>query len=557
MQVELKATQVPTTAAELRALILANRGVDSDEERQAFLHPASPLELSNAAYGLDEASLSKAVTLLRAAHRDARPILIYGDYDADGMCATTVVWQTLHALGYKVHPFIPSRFDHGYGLSVEGLQHALEEYQAELVLTVDNGIVAYEAAEWLAAADIPLLITDHHQPDQAALPSARAVVHSTEVCGTVVGWLLMRAVVQAHDHSSKKKQQLLASQLDLLALATVADMMPLKGVNRSIVTHGLPVLQKGERPGLRALYRIAGVDPTNLTAGAVGYQVAPPLNAAGRLEDGLEAVRLLATGSATAAQSRAETLVALNRTRQALTESAIEQALRMAKEQTDEHLLVLYLPEVAEGVIGLVAGRICQALYRPVLVLCDTEQYVKGSARSVSGVHITKLLRQTKEQLLSVGGHAQAAGLSIEFERREAVTARLQELARAQIEPELLVKRKQAECVLPGSLLTVETVDVLGELEPYGIANSRPVFLLQNAVLRTVRPIGREHQHRKALLDIDGVEIESLWWNIRHADDQRLTEGASTAVLATLNQSTWNGRTNLELVGQGVIEVIK
>jgi single-stranded-DNA-specific exonuclease len=298
--------------------ILQSRGLADARQIKDFLQTVSPSSYTPDDVGIDASQLSRAVSLINRAITDQQPIIVYGDYDADGITATAILWETLHHLGAKAVPFIPSREHHGYGLSVKGLEDALKLVDSNpLVITVDNGIVAHQPAQWLQDNAIPLIITDHHAPGDQ-LPQAESIIHSTKIAGAGVAWFV----------SKELSEKYAASTLDLVAVGTIADMMPLLGINRSFAKHGLDELGKSQRPGLEALLKQANVDLSqNLTPYHINYIIAPRLNAMGRLEHAIDSLRLVCTRNPQRAAILAEKLGATNRTRQDLTVDLLAQAL--------------------------------------------------------------------------------------------------------------------------------------------------------------------------------------------------------------------------------------
>ncbi len=266
---------VPKTTKEVLELILRQRGV---VDEVSFLHPSSPLELTPKAVGISEKPLSKAIKLIKKIGTAGGDICIVGDYDADGICATAIAWSVMHGLGYKVRPFIPSREKHGYGLNSKVLADVLTDGKPDLIITVDNGIVAHAPVTEAKALGIKVIVTDHHQPEDT-LPNADAIVHTTKLCGATVSWMLMQALAP----------ELVAEQLDLAGIATIADQVPLAGANRQFAVHGVAALRASNRVGLQALFVQMGSVQAEADSHNVGYGIAPRINAMGRLAHGMDA----------------------------------------------------------------------------------------------------------------------------------------------------------------------------------------------------------------------------------------------------------------------------
>lgn len=476
-------------------LLLQNRGI-SPVDKQEFLDPQRPgLEVVDCLPDLDRAGFDRAQALLHQAVDDKRPIIVYGDYDCDGVSATAILWETLNDLGALARPFIPHRLNHGYGLSEKGLSEAIEKITTEfpsspdpLIITVDNGITAIDQVESLKSSGLPVIITDHHQP-KTKIPSADAVVHTTALCGSGVSWLLS---------SHLKKEPL---RLDLAALATVCDLLPLTGINRSIVKYGLIDLQTTRRPGLKALYQASGIfEPSSLSAYHLGFILGPRINAIGRLGQAFDALRLLCTNDPLRAFKLAEQLSQVNRQRQDLTETHTKDAVtRFASLDKLPNILVVQSSEYHEGIIGLIASRLAENFSRPALAIAVGGNLAKGSARSVSGVDITALLSEVSDHLLEFGGHTQAAGFALSPKHLDAFTSALLEKSIA-INPSLLKKTVTVDIGLSLDDLTFPLLEDINRFAPFGIANPKPVFSARLPIKDT-RIIGKNRDHLLLSLD--------------------------------------------------------
>ena len=521
---------------------------------------------------------------VKQAKEKQEKVVIFGDYDVDGISATAIMWQVLYAYGLNVTPFIPIRDKHGYGLSLRSLPDLLT-LEPDLVITVDNGIVAYEAAEALAKEGVDLIITDHHQkeiknlklkiknvernkPDRefakqtsirrtskrSSLPTALAVVHTTQLCGASVAWIAARELADALSVSIN-----VGDLLDLAGMATIADQVPLLYANRSFAYHGLKQLKKTTNVGLRALMKQAGVKSLmDVDETTVGFRLAPRINALGRLAHGLDALRLLCSTSPTKAQSRAQTLGETNSARQTLTTDAYLEAQRLVKlESLQEQKVIIVVSETFhEGVVGLIAGRLVEEFKRPALAISlSNDGMAKGSARSLPGIHITNLLRQVREELVEVGGHPMAAGFGLKQENLESFKVKLTKLANETIDESLLTTAETADAILPSKLLSLETVDLLEKFRPFGIGNPEPLFVLRNMQVVAIKVIGNSQKHLKLLVKppkVNGFQpLEALWWG---AGDKvsYLEIGQRLSILAKIEKNSWNGRKRVQLVVKDV-----
>jgi single-stranded-DNA-specific exonuclease len=495
--------------------------------------------------------LAWAAARLRRAAATHEKVLIFGDYDADGICATAVLWQSLHELGCEARPFIPDRFRHGYGLTLKAFEEATADFQPDLVVTVDNGIVAFPVLEELAAREISVIITDHHQPEHAAdgsalYPPAAAIVHSTMLCGTTVAWML----------SHELTPDLATTQLDLCAVATVADLVSLTGANRSFVFHGLKTLQQTSNLGIQELLKAARITPETCTTQTIGYMLGPRINAMGRLAQGMDALRLLCTRKQATAERLARLLDVTNGDRQALTDDLFQEAIAQAELLKDERIIVVHSASFHEGVVGLIAGKLVEKYHKPAIALSVHESVAKASARSVPGVNIVELIRLVRAELLEVGGHPMAAGFGVLTEKIELVRGLLQDQARALVLDEHLERQLQIDCQLPLEMVTPELVKALTKCEPFGKDNEPALFALADVRLASLQTVGKEGVHAKLVLtpadelessNDDQVALTALYWR-GAARLRELRPGSICTVAGMLEWNVWNGKKSVQMV---------
>ena len=609
---KLKTEKVPQNLKELGEILLKNRRI---KDKQVFFYPKHPEKISLDEIGISKQAIKILANRVKQAKEKQKKVIIFGDYDVDGISATAIMWQVLYAYGLNVAPFIPMRDKHGYGLSLRSLPDLLT-LEPDLVITVDNGIVAYEAAEALAKEGVDLIITDHHQaevensklkalnvdchsenlstekaeiknveesepdtwiqstnesarleslkPDRelakqtssgqtskrSSLPTALAVVHTTQLCGASVAWMVARELADALSISIN-----VGDLLDLAGMATIADQVPLLYANRSFAYHGLKQLKKTTNVGLRALMKQAGVKSLmDVDETTVGFRLAPRINALGRLAHGLDALRLLCSTSPTKAQSRAQTLGETNSARQTLTTDAYLEAQRLVKlESLQEQKVIIVASETFhEGVVGLIAGRLVEEFERPALAISLSDDgMAKGSARSLPGVHITNLLRQVREELVEVGGHPMAAGFGLKQGSLESFKIKLTKLANETIDESLLTTAKTADAILPSRLLSLETVDLLEKFRPFGMGNPEPLFVLKNMQIVAIKVIGNGQKHLKLLIKPKGSNsfqpLEALWWGARDRLGE-LEVGQTVDMLVKVEKNSWNGKEKLQVV---------
>ncbi len=400
-QPELPPPNHPTRVNAIIDEILKNRGFSQEDERERFLNPVHPTDLTPEEVGIDPKQLDKLQDIIRSAIKENKKIIVYGDYDCDGVCATAIVWEILHNLGGDTMPYIPHRQEEGFGLSKYSLDNIRKEYpDSSLLITVDTGITNHEEVRYARDLGFSVIITDHHHAPEE-LPDADSIIHSTELSGAGIAWMIAHRLDPA----------LARDSLDLAALATVADMVPLVGPNRSLVYHGITSLEQSKRPGMDSLMLLAGIDRSSLNTYQVSHIIAPRINAAGRIEHALDALRLLCTTKRDRARNLAKKLEDINRQRQQLTENAVEKAKSLVSPESSS-LLFVADESFHEGVIGLVASRLVNEFSRPAVVVSKGEKISKASARSMPGFSITQAIKDVETFLIDGGGHEMAGGFT-------------------------------------------------------------------------------------------------------------------------------------------------
>lgn len=540
MNWKIQTPTIPTTTEELIQLVLQTQGV---EEIEVFLHPVSPLELSAADVGLRDENLAAAVERLEQALQEEELVMVFGDYDCDGVCATTVLWETLYELGFNVKPFIPERDAHGYGISDRAIDALLQKEKPALVISVDNGITAHKPIARLRQLGIDVIVTDHHEPE-STLPDANVILHTTALCGTTVAWMLAREL----------NPEKAATMLDLCAVATIADQVPLMGPNRSFAKFGLEALAHTTRPGLIALLQIAGVDPMTVDERTINFAIAPRINAAGRLGSALDALRTLCARSLPKALERAQLLEASNLKRQTLTKDLVDLARSQVLEWKDDPIVIVADRAFHEGVIGLIASKLTEELGKPTIVLSVGETHAKGSARSVKGIHITEFLRRMRDDLIELGGHPMAAGLKLSNENIEQFKSHARALSHEHLgertEPEIAVALE-----LPSSLMTLETALALEQLRPFGASNQKPLFALRKVNVVGKSLVGKEGNHLKLTIAPDASQLERVVPAMYFHQGELLESIGMEPldIVSTLEINEWKGRVSLQLIVSDVL----
>ena len=479
--------------------ILRNRGVDTPEKAERFLHPS--LEHLHDPFLMQ--GMEKAVRIIRETIEAGAPIIIYGDYDVDGVCATSILLETLRELGADPDFRIPSRHGEGYGLNEAAVREMAENHR--LLITVDCGVTNHDEVALAQMLGMTVIVTDHHQ--LAETPSPANVVLNPllgaypfrRLCGAGVALKLTQALLGMDG---------VRRRLDLAALATVADIVPLVDENRVIVREGLALMADSFRPGLRALLQFSGVNPP-VSAGHVGFRLAPRLNAGGRLEDAAQGVTLLTTDDVESAERIAAHLEQNNQQRQAIEQDITEQAIAQIAESVDfrDDLVIIVMGEGwNSGVIGLAAGRICERYHFPAIVLSRQEGMAVGSCRSIPGVNIHAMLTICKDLFQRFGGHEQAAGLTMDASLVPELRRRLNLAIRENCDLSCYIPAKEYDLAMPLSAVTLETIDALEALQPTGFGNPNPVLMTARCHLQQARRVGKTRQHLKLSL-LDGTTL--------------------------------------------------
>jgi single-stranded-DNA-specific exonuclease len=518
-------------------LLLANRNITSKKGIETFLNPnLKKTDLTSC--GIDAKEFKKFKIRIEKAIKNEEKIIIFGDYDVDGITSCAILWETLYARTKYVVPYIPDRADEGYGLSKKGIENVLKENpDTKIIITVDNGIVAYDAVDFANEKGIEVIITDHHVKGKK-LPKAFCIIHTTSLCGGGIAWVLAKELA----FQSKKE---ITEKLELATLATIADLVPLTNDNRAIVKEGLELLKKTQRVGLIELLKEAGISNETLGVYSIGHAIAPRLNATGRIQSAMNALRLLCTRDPKKARDLAQMLGGVNRDRQGLTEESVNHAKLLAIENSSPHITIVSDASYNQGIIGLVASQLVEVYYKPAIAIAVGSEISKGSARSINGVNIIELLRSVSDTLLETGGHPMAAGFSLVTERIEEFKMALEKKASEIVTDELLKRYLNIDLMIPFSIISMKLYDEIEKLAPYGMGNPEPVFATEKVNVVELRKIGREQNHLKLKLESDGKTFDAVAFKM--ADKVELSQGDLIDVAYVIDKNEWNGKVNLQL----------
>ncbi len=502
----------------LKSLLL-NRGLKTKKEIAQFLNPPRPK--------FPLPGITKALSRIKKAIKTKEHIIVYGDYDADGICATAIMWEALNSLEAKVLPFIPRREVEGYGLSIEGIDNLGD---CKLLITVDNGIVANEAVDYAKTKGIDVIVLDHHEKPKK-LPKAFAIVHTEKICASALAYFTASAL------GAKQPA------LELAAIATITDLMPLLGINRSIVKYGLEQLNQTKRPGLKALLAVAGIEKVGTYE--VGFMIGPRLNASGRIENALTALRLLCTKDSARARELAEVLNRTNQDRQVMLEEQTLHALSLAA--PTEKIIVIEHESYHQGVIGLIAGKLVEKYYLPAIVIARADGISKASARSISGFNIIEAIRVHEDLLINAGGHPMAAGFSIETTKISQFKSKITKSASEAITPEMLERKLRIDCELSLSAITMDLYDKIVQFAPFGLGNPEPVFA-SSGRLDSFRLVGANSQHLKMVVS----SLDAIAFN-QAATAAQLKVGQEISLAYSLDLNTFNGSQTLQLKVKDIV----
>ena len=539
--------------------LLANRGITSEEEITEFLAPNpkktyDPLLLPDMEAGAD--------LILSEISRGSR-IMIYGDYDADGITSTALMMSVIgHLMEDRPEDldyYIPSRFEEGYGLNKEALK-SIHERGFDFIITVDCGSVSDEEVRYAEELGMRVLVTDHHTiTDRMAgcllinpkKPGSKYPFK--ELCGCGVAFKL----AQVLRNKANLPKSVITEVLDLTAIGTIGDIMPLVDENRTMVKFGLRMINLGNRPGLRALIREAGLEIGSITSEDVGFIIVPHLNASGRIQDASDAVKLLmAKEGDPDIGSLTEGLIHKNRERKRLQEETFRKCRDLAE---PGDFMLIRCDDAHEGIAGIVAGKIKDQFYRPSVIVMETQGdgLLKGTGRSIEGVSLYELLKKYEDLFIKFGGHSGACGFTMKAENFDKLKEGLMEdtAALRQNEPDLFVKKYRCDMDLETGDITFELSDQIDLLAPFGNGNPKPVFRLADVTLGDVRFMGNEGQHvRFAARGWDGKSVSCVLFKTAQEHRKELYDGRPHNLIGSVESQVWQGQKRLQFITENIID---
>ena len=529
-------------------ILLENRGVRTKKEMEEFLDPKlEEVTLENV--GIDQEQVKKAIFRIEKAIEKNEKIIIYGDYDVDGISGTAILWETIYKSYKNVIPYVPHRVNEGYGLSSKGISNIKSQISnVKLIITVDNGIVANEAVEFANKNGIDVVITDHHVCSDKD-PDAFAIIHTTKLCGAGVAYLLAQEIQNSkfkiQNYNSKVKS--IDAHLELAALATVADLVPLIGPSRAIVKFGIDALRKTKRPGLLALFERAKIKKEEIGVYEIGHIISPRLNATGRISHALDSLRLICTKDKNRAESLADSLDETNKNRRLVTEeSTIHADLLLKQAGSNQKFIFIHNKNYNQGVIGLIASRLVETYYRPAVVVSEGEIYSKGSARSIAGFNMIAFLRGFKHLLVDAGGHPMAAGFTIETGKIEEFKTALIQHAGRVISDKILEKTLKIDTEIDFSIISQDLYQEIQKLAPFGMGNPQPLFVSRKVIKENMRFVG-DGKHVKFSLSQEGSEVFDAIAFGAGETDFKFRIGDKIDIVYSIEKDEWNGREKIQL----------
>ncbi len=541
---------------ELLNIILSHRGV---EDKESFLSPPSPLTISLLDFGEKyKEQFDNVIKLLSQIKKENRNIIVYTDYDADGITGGAILWETLHLLGFNVFPYVPNRHTEGYGFSLHGIDTVIAEHNPALIISVDHGITAREKIAYAKEKGVPIIVTDHHLKPEVEPDNAFALFHIPVLSGSAVSYFFSKEIYEYFKdilEIPENKQRRLhhnfsADYLTLASIGTIADLVPLIGPSRSVVKYGLDAAGKTDRCGLNHILKEAGIEGKKISPYEVGFIIAPRINAIGRLQHAMDALRLLCTINCERAAQLAGQMGNKNKERQDLVKDGVAEA--------EQQVVTLYggkLPALIilrsnnwnEGIIGLIAAKITEKYYRPTIVMTKSDGFYKASARSIPALHMTDFLREHQSHLVDVGGHAAAAGFTIEEKQIEALTVKAQQTAKEKLQETDFERIIDVDVKLPLSYLSTSIVKKIEELYPFGVGNPQPVFM-SDCVLLDAKLMGKKNEHLRLYLkdaDKQTYPVEFVYFNGAE-QFSTLSSNQKLSVIYSVEINRWGGNEKMQ-----------
>lgn len=526
----------------LLAQVMVNRQIDTEEKINAFFKPS----IENLYSPFLMKGMEKAIERILKAVKSRERILVFGDYDVDGITSTAVLYRFLLSQGARISHYIPNRLSEGYGLNIEAINKI--KHDTDLIITVDCGISAIDEARYIKASNIDLIITDHHEcPEE--LPNAYCIINPKQrecqypfkgLAGVGVTFKLITAL--ANRLGLEDKEYL--KYLDIVCLGTIADVVPLLDENRIITKFGINIINSCPNPGIRALLNVSNV--AKATSWGIAFGLCPRINASGRLGDSNKAVELLVEDDYERAQNIAKELDQYNKKRQETEINIYREALNLIDKDRlfEDDIIVVGAQNWHHGVIGIVASKICELYYKPCILLCYEDGIARGSARSVEGFDLYKALTNSKNLLEKYGGHELAAGLTLKIENVDNLRQQINKYAK-----QIMLKPLQPSLTIDGCIddedITLDSVAQLQYLEPFGAHNPQPIFTLNEVIIKNIQAVGTDNKHIRLKISKKNNDYDGIGFNMIHFRE-KLSNGDIIKLAHTLEINEFRGNKNIQ-----------
>ncbi len=548
-----------TSPKDIINLLIKDRNITNEK---LFLEPTHPRDIVLKDFfktDYFEKTWPLVIKKLETIYEKKEPIVVYTDYDADGITGGAILWETLFLLGFNVMPYVPNRHTEGYGFSLKGLDAVKEKYNPSLIISVDHGIAAAEKITYAKSIGIPIIVTDHHMKSSVSPDDALAVFHIDALSGSGVSYFFSKELFEVFKDRSKNKRKLETyfekDYLHLATIGTIADLVPLAGPSRSIAKYGLEHFKSCARPGIQHILKDAKIDGKDITPYEIGFMIAPRINAIGRLEHAIDALRLLCTPVDETAQLLAKKIGVHNKHRQELVQVALQEVKDLVSKtkRNKNNIIIVASTEISqedsfwnEGIIGLLASKLTEEFYRPSIVLTKGDGFLKASARSIPGFDITSFLRSLQEYLVDVGGHSQAAGFTIKREKLDEFIEQAEKKANELITESDLEKTIEVDISLPLSLISMDLYKTFEILKPFGMGNKEPVFL-SKGLISDIKLFGKKNEHLKIFVKDINSSNTPMEMILFYGAEKRneLEKNEEKEIIYKLDLNSWNGKDEL------------
>lgn len=543
MNIKAHITVIKEGVDDIIESILSRR---AGKDRDLFLNPPHPVDIPFSQLFKNKKTtadnLKKLFSLLEKCKKNDKTIIVYGDYDADGVTATAIMWETLDLSGFRTFPFIPHRKTHGYGLSEKSLLEIKKKYNPGLIITVDSGLSAHQEVSFAKKLGIPIVITDHHANTHKTLPKADVIFHAPSVSGSGLSYFVAFEI-STHFGLDKdlKYEEINRDHLAMAAIGSIADMVEVTGITRSIVIHGIPQLTKTDRHGIKIIVN----NIPFVTTFDIGYTIAPKINVFGRIDDPMDALRLICTRNyqrAVDLYTKAENLTTTRR------QLVLDALAHYAKPTLNDAIVAVVSDDLDEGIIGLVSADCVKKFGKPAFIICKSGDFYKGSMRSTKNVDSAKLLSKLSEYTESSGGHAMAGGFVLKKENIDEFL----KTANALVSSQKLVEEimYEVDVILPLRLSSLELAKKIAPLSPFGRGNETPLFASVIKIEKVIA-MGKTQKHAriKVLGSIENADF--IYFN--GYDLAKVYLGKEVTIVYQIEVDTWSGR---ELVSRKVVSII-